>query len=187
MDDFQNTSNSPQQTQTTTVAAKPENPSAVSKPVLIFAAIVGVLIAGILVYSMFFQNKDLDTLPENSPDGITPTSTEVTEQNLNTENDSNYIDYSASSLENSVGKRVVLFFTAEWCISCRELDVDIRNNLEKIPADLLILKVNYDSSSDLKSTYNIDKPNTLILLGSEQSELKRWADSMTLDKITRQL
>jgi thiol-disulfide isomerase/thioredoxin len=63
--------------------------------------------------------------------------------------------------------RTVLFFNAAWCPSCRSTDGEINQNLSKIPSDLLILGVDYDSAKDLKVKYGVTSQHTFVLVDAQ--------------------
>jgi thioredoxin 1 len=78
--------------------------------------------------------------------------------------ESGYIKYDETKLTNAEYGRVVLFFHAAWCPSCRGLEKDILDNKDKIPKDLLIMKVEYDTNQDLRKKYQIVQQHTLVLV-----------------------
>ena len=55
-----------------------------------------------------------------------------------------YEVYDASKLAMAEKGKVVLFFKASWCPSCRTLDADIKASLGDIPAGVTILEVDYE-------------------------------------------
>ena len=66
-----------------------------------------------------------------------------------------YALYDEASVKSALasGQKVVLFFHAPWCPTCKALDSAIRSELTSIPADTLIVKVDYDTSEMLKKKY----------------------------------
>ncbi len=75
---------------------------------------------------------------------------------------------------------VVLFFRALWCPSCRALDADLNANLKNIPANLTILIVDYDNSTDLKKKYGVTYQHTLVQVDKDGTLIKKWSKSPTL-------
>ncbi len=90
-----------------------------------------------------------------------------------------YIDYTASILEQSLadGKKVVLFFHASRCPICRRLDKDIKDQLDQIPNDVQILKVNYDTENDLIQKYGVKIQHTLVSLDSDGNKTDLSVDA----------
>jgi thioredoxin 1 len=86
--------------------------------------------------------------------------------------ESGFINYDESKLVNAKYGRVVLFFHAAWCPSCRSLESDIRKNQNQIPNDLLIMKIDYDSNPELKKKYQIVQQHTLVKVDEEGKSLQ---------------
>jgi thiol-disulfide isomerase/thioredoxin len=96
-----------------------------------------------------------------------------------------YIDYSSTALSSALSssKKVVLFFHASWCPNCRSLDANIRSEAAKIPANSVILKVDYDSETDLKRKYGVVTQTTLVTLDSKGDLLNKKAGVANLGEI----
>jgi thiol-disulfide isomerase/thioredoxin len=67
----------------------------------------------------------------------------------------------------------VLFFHASRCPNCRQAEKDILANKNIIDSDLVILKVDYDTSSDLKKKYSITSQTSYVLLDSQGNSKKK--------------
>lgn len=76
--------------------------------------------------------------------------------------------------------KVVLFFHASWCPSCKVLDADIRLHLSDIPATLTILDVDYDTSTAMKKQYGVTFQHTLVEVDASGNLIKKWSGSPTL-------
>lgn len=208
MDDFQNAdntlvSNTPE-TQTSPSSAtpnpndkaQPKKPPVVSKPVLILGAIVLLAVVGLLAYRFFLS--DSSNTSEDGSD-IIPTETTVSDQSgmpidptedsdMNTDQAlGNFTNYSLEKLQSTSGNNAVLFFAANWCPTCKALELDIRNNISSIPSNLAILKVDYDTSTTLKTKYGVTYQHTLIQVDSNGNEIKRWFGSPTLAELQAQI
>ena len=96
-----------------------------------------------------------------------------------------YVDYSDSLVEQMLadGKRVVLFFHAAWCPTCRLADRSIREAAHQIPSDVAILKVDYDREKDLKSAYNVSYQHTFVQITEGRSPVTKFQGSSTLPAI----
>lgn len=208
MDDFQNADNTlvtntpetPVTTQTPpadpATKAEPEKPPVVSKPVMILALVVVLAIVGLLGYR-FLLAKPTEAPEELSE--VAPTEAIITDQSgmpVDPTEDSsmnsdqvlgNYSDYSFEKLQSTSGNKAILFFAASWCPTCKALDLDIRNNISTIPANLAILKVDYDTSTALKTKYGVTYQHTLIQVDSSGNEIKRWFGSPTLAEMQSQV
>jgi thioredoxin 1 len=83
-----------------------------------------------------------------------------------------YMDYSPELVTSALkdGKQVVLFFAAPWCPSCRSLDKAIQADLGSIGTGTLIVRVDYDTSTDLKRQYGVVTQHTIVVLNPDGRE-----------------
>jgi len=99
-----------------------------------------------------------------------------------------YEDYSASKLAMAADGDVVLFFHASWCPSCRGLENDINKNISNIPAGTHILKVDYDTETELKKKYGIVRQHTLVQVDQNGAALQTLTGlTNTLAQVAAQL
>ena len=98
-----------------------------------------------------------------------------------------YEEYSSDKLARAETGDVVLFFHASWCPSCRGLNADIEKNLEAIPAGVSILKVNYDTESELKKKYGVTYQHTLVQVNADGTMINKWSGSPTLSSLASQI
>ena len=124
--------------------------------------------------------SEADTMADTSIVQELPTP-EPTELTVGT-----YEKYSADKVSNADGK-VVLFFKADWCPSCRVLDADINKNLGDIPSNVTILEVNYDSETNLKQKYGITTQHTLVYVDNDGNQLKKWSGSPRLSSVLAEI
>lgn len=97
-----------------------------------------------------------------------------------------YEAYSPGAIGYAALGEVVLFFYTASCPACVHLDKDIVTNAARIPKDVKILKVNYDTEEALKQKYGLSSPHILIQVSSEGNRITQWALSSTLsDLVTR--
>jgi len=82
---------------------------------------------------------------------------------------------------------VVLFFRASWCPTCRVVDADIKANLSKIPSDLSILDVNYDTATVLKQKYGVTYQHTFVQVDKDGNLIKKWSGSPTLSALVAEV
>jgi len=98
-----------------------------------------------------------------------------------------YGDYSEDKLALAEEGDVVLFFQASWCPSCRVLDRDIQANLDQLPEDLAILRLDYDTEIDMRRKYGVTTQHTLVQVDAEGNEIKKWSGGNTLNSIISNL
>jgi len=98
-----------------------------------------------------------------------------------------YETYAAEKLSFASKGKVVLFFRAGWCPTCRALDADIRSHLSSIPENVLILDVDYDNAKDLKMKYGVTYQHTLVEVDVEGNQITKWSGSPTLAELLTQV
>lgn len=97
-----------------------------------------------------------------------------------------YTDYSPEKVANAKGD-IVLFFHAKWCPTCRGLDAAINSELSMIPKDLTILKVDYDTSSELKAKYGVTLQHTLVQVDSDGKMITKWSGGGDVSSIVSKI
>lgn len=88
---------------------------------------------------------------------------------------SRYQDYSperASLASND--RKVVLFFHASWCPTCKAAHQAFLEGQDSIPSDVLILKTDYDTQTDLKKKYDVNYQHTFVQIDSEGNQIQQW-------------
>ena len=98
-----------------------------------------------------------------------------------------YEVYDASKLAMAEKGKVVLFFKASWCPSCRTLDADIKASLGDIPAGVTILEVDYDKYGELKQKYGVTMQHTLVQVDKGGNQIMKWSGGATLESIVEKL
>lgn len=97
-----------------------------------------------------------------------------------------YENYTAGAVGYAALGEVVLFFHSVSCPACELLDKDIKVNATRIPKDVKILKIDYDTATDLKQRYGVSSPHVLIQVNSKGDRITQWNLSSTLsDLVTR--
>ncbi len=95
-----------------------------------------------------------------------------------------YGDYSPEAVSSaSDGDKVVLFFHAQWCVTCKLLSDDISANIDRIPHDVRILVVDFDSQTALKQRYGVTLQHTLVQVTRDGGLVAKWNLSRTLDDL----
>jgi thioredoxin 1 len=84
-----------------------------------------------------------------------------------------YTTYSASTLAAAKTNKVVLFFHAAWCPSCRALDAEITTM--GVKSGVTVLKVDYDSANVLKAKYGVTTQHTLVQVTKDGELITKWS------------
>ena len=94
-----------------------------------------------------------------------------------------YTAYDASKIAFAKEGKVVLFFNASWCPTCKAVDADIKARMSDIPANTLILSVDYDANKDLKTKYGVTTQHTFVQVDAEGNSLGKWVGGDTLKSV----
>lgn len=150
--------------------------------------LIGLIIIVVIASGIYFyKSSDPNNLPE-----IPGAMSDVTDATL--EGDAmmakgagSYEPYAESKLSLASEGKVVLFFRAAWCPTCRALDADIKARLSEIPQGVTILDVDYDNSGDLKKKYGVTYQHTLVQVDQSGNQLKKWSNSPTLTTLVSEI
>jgi len=94
-----------------------------------------------------------------------------------------YQTYRPELLSLANGGKVVLFFHAAWCPTCRSLNSNIESNLASIPSGVHILKTDYDTYTELKRKYGVTYQHTMVQVDVNGNQLAKWSGSPTLSSL----
>lgn len=91
-----------------------------------------------------------------------------------------YVPFSPEVFNSSINTRRVLFFYANWCPICLPADTSFSENADKIPADVTLIRVNYNDSDtdqaekDLAKQYEVAYQHTFVQIDENGQELAMW-------------
>jgi thiol-disulfide isomerase/thioredoxin len=88
-----------------------------------------------------------------------------------------YVDYSSPLVasELTADRQVVLFFYADRCPTCRSAQADILANIDQLPNDVTVLKVDYDAAStQMRQRYGVTTQHTFVHIDSNQDPLTTY-------------
>lgn len=83
-------------------------------------------------------------------------------------------DYT-SQMADRKGTKVVYFFHASWCPSCKATDESLMK--DGVPAGLTVVKVDYDTMTDLRQQYGVSQQHTFVQIDESGKELMKWSGS----------
>ncbi|MBI4939457.1 MAG: thioredoxin family protein [Actinobacteria bacterium] len=98
-----------------------------------------------------------------------------------------YVDYATYQKDPSAyaDGRVVLFFHASWCPNCRLTDKNLTEDPASIPADLTVVKVDFDTETALRAKYGITQQHTFVAVGPDGAERAKWTGTHSAAEISR--
>lgn len=98
-----------------------------------------------------------------------------------------YEIYSADKLALASTGKVILYFHAPWCPTCRGVDADIVKNSANIPDGVHIIKTDYDSMIELKKKYGVTYQHTFVQVDEKGNLIAKWSGSPTLADIVKRV
>lgn len=134
--------------------------------------IIGIVavISALVVAVIMAPSNVKDTNEESTTD----TSIVTTDSETDTASvDGRYVDYSADFLSDKSYDSTIIFFYAPWCPECRGFDMVIKEGL--VPKNTQILKLDYDSSQDLRKKYGVTIQTSFVRVDSSGNKQRLWS------------
>lgn len=128
------------------------------------------------------QETDTDVVEVSELDDVapsalntTPPTSEAAPEPQTTTNPATYTPYTAAAVDSALvaGKKVVLFFHAQRCPTCRRADKDLTNNVAELPWDVVVFKVNYDEEKELKQQYGVTSQHTFVEIDATKTMIAK--------------
>jgi thiol-disulfide isomerase/thioredoxin len=96
-----------------------------------------------------------------------------------------YVDYAEFDADRSAyaDGKVVLFFHAGWCPTCKKAEKNLTADPASIPAGLTIVKVDYDTATDLRREYGVTQQHTFVSIAADGSKQKVFTGAVTATAI----
>lgn len=148
------------------------------------------LVTGTLLFAVYFvftfqknpvsnMSKDPSNSQEMMKKDVT-TADDDSEKMMAKNENGRYITYSQSTFQEISTENVVLFFYANWCPNCIPVDKEISKNINKIPDNTTIVRVNYsdnetdEDEKDLATKYGITYQHTFVLTDKSGMVIQKW-------------
>lgn len=84
-----------------------------------------------------------------------------------------YADYSEAAVADECYTDTILFFHAPWCPECRGFEEAIKSG--EVPDGAQILKVDYDSATDLRKQHGVTIQSTFVRVDPAGKTVKLWS------------
>ena len=68
----------------------------------------------------------------------------------------------------------VYFFHAGWCSICQAIDKEITADVSKIPAGVVLIKTDFDSSTAVRQKYGVTTQYTFVQVDNNGTETNQW-------------
>ena len=103
---------------------------------------------------------------------------EVVEESTTTElSDAEYITYTKETYDSLIGQSpVVLYFHANWCPLCKQIEQNIKENLADFPKGSKILEIDFDTELALRQEYGITVQATLLTLNADGEVIEKLSN-----------
>lgn len=98
-----------------------------------------------------------------------------------------YVAYNDTTLDSLGENGAVLFFHAQWCPTCKAADNAIADQEENIPENLTIVKVDYDTQTELKKQYGVTTQHTFVQVDQNGELTKKWLGSRSVAEVVAQI
>jgi thiol:disulfide interchange protein len=141
----------------------------------------------ILMIFLLVACSSTDSVSESQVDGekVATESASAQDSSVVSGDYISYQDYQ-SKLENYQDSRVVLFFNASWCSTCKIARDNFEASLDEIPADMAVVVVDFDNSTDLRKKYGVTIQHTFVQINSQEDAIKKWSGSTTISEIIQE-
>jgi thiol-disulfide isomerase/thioredoxin len=98
-----------------------------------------------------------------------------------------YVAYSPEKIAMADQGKVVIFFHASWCPSCRLLSNNLESDAKAIPEGVTILKADYDKETELKKKYGVTGQHTLVQVDKDGNMIKKWRGGSDIQDVMSEI
>ena len=142
--------------------------------IAISLVLVAVLGGGVYFFSQSFDNA------QDKRSGQDAMTKEDSGDAMMEKEESRYMPYTPEVFEMAADKKRVLYFFANWCPTGIPADKNFKENVDKIPEDVTLIRVNYtdtDTDADektLANKYGISYQHTFVQIDKNGEVVKKW-------------
>lgn len=143
----------------------------------LFGAFITVtIVAGVLI-DIEIRHRNLDR--------STPAATSMTQTQSQQIELARYVPYSQAAFDAASDEKRVLYFYASWCSTCTGIDLEMSEHQERIPANMVVFKVDFDAQRELKQRYGVTLQHTFVLVDKQGNSLMEWSGGDLEELIAR--
>lgn len=95
-----------------------------------------------------------------------------------------YIDYDENLIKN-FDWRIILEFYANWCSTCKSFDKSLEDY--DLPENILILKIDFDNSEELRKKYAVLTQSTFVEINNREEVLNRFIGIINIEDLVEKL
>jgi thiol-disulfide isomerase/thioredoxin len=93
----------------------------------------------------------------------------------------------AAAAELAAKGPTVYFFAATWCPKCQAMMRNLEQNVSKIPQDVTLVLVNYDTNKALNQKYGVTYQHTYVQIDETGKKIAIWAGSGTVEDLLKRI
>ncbi len=137
-----------------------------------------IIVLGLIILTLVLGGSYLYSPSKDTKVNVIPEKTE--DKMMVVKDSSRYLPYTQAAYDSAQGKRVVLYFYATWCPSCKVANAEFLASPEKIPEDVIVLRINYNDpdtdkgEKDLARKYGITYQHTFVIIDKDGKEITKW-------------
>ncbi len=77
----------------------------------------------------------------------------------------------------------VYFFHASWCLICQGIDKEASADMTKVPADVTLIKTDFDTATELRKKYGVTTQYTFVQVDASGNETAQWSATSLADAL----
>lgn len=90
------------------------------------------------------------------------------------------VGWGEEAIRQSEAEKIVLFFYADWCPTCRPIDAEFKERMTEFPRDLQVFRIDYndantsDADRALAQKYGVTYQHTFVQIDKQGKEIIKW-------------
>ena len=90
------------------------------------------------------------------------------------------VGWGEEAIKDSEAEKVVLFFYADWCPTCRPVDAEFKERMTEFPKELQVFRINYNDADTtnegraLAQKYGVTYQHTFVQIDKNGNEITKW-------------
>lgn len=153
----------------------------------VIVVVLLIVAGGVLLFTGNGSQADTGVPQAETVTQVTPTVGTAVQADSGRER---YVPFTEAAFAAAVSGRRVLFFYASWCPTCRPADADLQQRTADIPADVTVIRVNYNDpdtdqeEKELARTYGITYQHTFVQIDAAGKKVTTWNGGQTAELLS---